>query len=263
MSAPAPLAAVEPLRVFLVDDEAPARARLRDLLADVAGEQPNLVCGEAPDGLAALQALPALAADLVLVDIRMPRMDGIELARHLTRLPQAPAVIFVTAYDAYAVQAFELNAIDYLLKPVRAPRLATALARARLARPPAPEVLATLPQGARSHLSCHERGRLLLVPLDDIVYLRADLKYVVARTCAREFLLDESLTHLEQEFGERFLRLHRSVLVARAAIAGFERSSGDEAEGQWHALLRGVSERLPVSRRQWPLLRDFARQLSG
>ncbi|MDA0191208.1 MAG: response regulator, partial [Proteobacteria bacterium] len=94
MSAPAPLAAVEPLRVFLVDDEAPARARLRDLLADVAGEQPNLVCGEAPDGLAALQALPALAADLVLVDIRMPRMDGIELARHLTRLPQAPAVIF-------------------------------------------------------------------------------------------------------------------------------------------------------------------------
>lgn len=254
----------EALRILLVDDEAPARQRLKDLLADIADDVPNRVVGEAVDGMAALEGIDdGAGVDVAIVDIRMPRMDGIELARHLTRLPQAPAVIFVTAYDAYAVQAFELNAVDYLLKPVRAPRLATALARARQARPPAPEVLAALPQGARSHLSCHERGRLLLVPLDDIVYLRADLKYVVARTCAREFLLDESLTHLEQEFGERFLRLHRSVLVARAAIAGFERCSGDEAEGQWHALLRGVPERLPVSRRQWPLLRDFARQLSG
>lgn len=257
LSFPAP-----PLSVLIVDDEAPARARLRDLLADVAGEMPNTLCGEAANGIEALRALDARAADVALVDIRMPKMDGIELARHLARLAQPPAVIFVTAYEAYAVQAFELNAVDYLLKPVRAPRLAAALARAAHARPP-PQVLAGLQQGARSHLSCHERGRLLLIPLAEVIYLRADLKYVAARTPEREYLLDESLVHLEHEFAERFIRLHRSVLVARDAIAGFERSAGDDVETQWQALLREVPEKLPVSRRQWPLVKSYARQLSG
>ena len=254
-----------PLSVMIVDDEAPARARLRDLLADVAGEQPNTVVAEAANGLLALEAIAGLVGtgvnvDVALVDIRMPTMDGIELVRHLALLEKPPGIIFVTAYDIYAVHAFELNAIDYLLKPVRAPRLAAALHKLRQARrAPAPQVLAELQQGARTHLACHERGRLLLIPLADILYLKADLKYVVARTVSREYLLDESLTRLEDEFAKRFIRLHRSALVARDAIAGFEKNDGIDAETQWQAILRGIPERLPVSRRQWPLVKSYAR----
>lgn len=255
------------LRIMIVDDEAPARARLRDLLADVAGQVPNTLVAEAANGLLALQAfeacLESAPLDVVLVDIRMPVMDGIELARHLATLESPPAVIFVTAYDTYAVQAFELNAVDYLLKPVRAERLATALQKVQQNRPLLPDILATLPQGPRTHLSCHERGRLLLIPIGDVRYLKADLKYVTARTPEREYLLDESLTHLEQEFSERFIRLHRSVLVAKDAIAGFERSATDDAEAQWQALLLGITEKLPVSRRQWPLVKSYAKQLSS
>jgi two-component system response regulator AlgR len=249
---------------MIVDDEAPARQRLRDLLADVATEVPNAVVAEAANGLLALRSIEGLAVDVALVDIRMPKMDGIELARHLARLDHPPVIIFVTAYDAYAVQAFELNAIDYLVKPVRAQRLAAALHKVRNSRPlVSPQLLAQIQQGARTHLSCHERGRLLLIPLTEILYLKADLKYVTARTANREYLLDESLTHLEQEFSERFIRLHRSALVAREAIAGFEKSATDDAETQWQALLRGIPEKLPVSRRQWPLVKSYARQFSS
>lgn len=263
MTMPSETNAVPPLSVMIVDDEAPARARLRDLLADVASEAPNTLLVEAADGMQALEALAVHPVDAMLVDIRMPKMGGVELARHLLQLPRPPAVIFVTAYDAFAVQAFELNAVDYLLKPVRAERLAEALRKARHARPPDARALAELPQGARTHLSCQERGRLLLVPVLDVVYLKADLKYVTARTREREYLLDESLTQLEREFAERFIRLHRSILVAKSAIAGFEKSSADDAEPQWQALLRDLDEHLPVSRRQWPLVKSFARQLSG
>jgi two-component system response regulator AlgR len=248
------------LSVMIVDDEAPARARLRDLLADIAAEVPNAVAGEAAN---ALDALGGAMPDVMLVDIRMPVMDGIELARHLARLDRPPAVIFVTAYDSYAVQAFELNAVDYLVKPVRAQRLAAALKKARQSRPVAPRVLAELQKGARSHLSCHERGRLLLIPVTDILYLKADMKYVVARTAEREYLLEESLTRLEQEFSERFIRLHRGALAAREAIAGFEKCAAEDAETQWQALLHGVPEKLPVSRRQWPLVKSYARRLTS
>jgi two-component system response regulator AlgR len=248
------------LAVMIVDDETPARLRLRDLLADIASEVANAVVAEAADGMLALAAIDGLAVDVALVDIRMPKMDGIELARHLARLDNPPAIIFVTAYDGYAVEAFELNAIDYLVKPVRAQRLLAALQKVRHSRPPAPQVLAQLQRGARTHLSCQERGRLLLIPLADILYLKADLKYVTARTASREYLLDESLTHLEEEFAERFIRLHRSALVAKEAIAGFEKSAADDAETQWQAVLRGVSEKLPVSRRQWPLVKSYAKQ---
>lgn len=250
------------LRILIVDDEAPARARLRELLGDIAGEVPNVVVGEAENGVAAIALLAEAAPDVILSDIRMPKMDGIELARHLGTLPEPPAIVFVTAYDAYAMQAFDLNAVDYLLKPARAARLAAALGKARLLHPPAAEVLAALQPEGRTHLSCHERGRLLLVPVSEILYLKADLKYVTARTKAREFLLDESLTHLEEEFSSRFIRLHRSVLVAREAIVGFERNTAEDAETHWLALVRDVEERLPVSRRQWPQVKSYARQLS-
>jgi two-component system response regulator AlgR len=250
------------LKILIVDDEAPARARLRELLTDVAAELPNAVVGEAENGLSALAQLECAAPDVLLSDIRMPRMDGIELARHLAKLPAPPAIVFVTAYDLYALQAFDLNAVDYLLKPVRAARLAAALGKARMLHPPSPDVLAALQPGGRTHLSCNERGRLLLVPVTDILYLKADLKYVTARTRSREYLLDESLTHLETEFAERFIRLHRSVIVARDAIVGFERNAAEDADTHWLALVRDVPEKLPVSRRQWPHVKSYARQLS-
>lgn len=257
------LPATSTLSVMIVDDEAPARARLRDLLADVSLEVPNAVVAEAGNGLLALAAIEGRPVDLVLVDIRMPKMDGIELVRHLSHLEHPPAVIFVTAYDTYAVQAFELNAVDYLLKPVRAQRLVAAMQKARQSRPLPPQMLVQLQQGARTHLSCHERGRLLLIPVSDVLYLKADLKYVTARTADREYLLDESLTHLEQEFSERFIRLHRSVLVAKDVISGFEKNASEDADTQWQALLRGVEDKLPVSRRQWPLVKSYAKQLSS
>lgn len=253
-----------PLRVLIVDDEAPARRRLRDLLADVSAELPNTACGEAADGEAALAMAAEQTVDVVLVDIRMPRMDGIEFARHLAHLPVSPAVVFVTAYDTYAVQAFELNAVDYLVKPVRAQRLADALRKAQQRRPAVEQLerVARQAGSVRTHLPCHERGRLLLVPLADILYLKADLKYVAARTVVREYLLDESLTQLEEEFGERFIRLHRNALAAREAIVGFEKGPAEDGEPAWQAILRGLSERLPVSRRQWSQVRQCVKQFS-
>ena len=216
------------------------------------------------NGASAYDRLREEPFSLLLTDIVMPEMDGIELARHLGQMESSPAIVFVTAFDSYAVQAFELNAIDYLVKPVRAQRLAAALLKVKKQRSVAePAVLASLQQGARMHLSCHERGRLLLIPVADIIYLKADLKYVTARTASREYLLDESLMHLEEEFSERFIRLHRSVLVAKSAIAGFEKNVGEDSETQWQALLHGVSERLPVSRRQWPLVKSYAKMLSS
>lgn len=250
-----------PLRILIVDDEPLARERLRTLLADLAPQLPNEVVGEAGNGLQALDCLRERKADVVLADIRMPGMDGIELASHLGRLVQPPALIFTTAYDNYAVQAFDLDAIDYLLKPVRAQRLLAALNKLPARRPEAALIDGLgrqLRGGGRRHLSCHERGRLLLVPVDEILYFRAELKYVTARTVDREYLLDESLTRLESEFAERFVRLHRAVLVARAALAGFEKAAGDDAEAYGWALLRGVPEKLPVSRRQWALARAAA-----
>lgn len=250
----------QPLSILIVDDEAPARARLRELLSDIAPSLPNVVAGEAGNGVEALERLAEQPAEVVLCDIRMPRMDGIEFAGHLAGLTQPPALVFTTAYDNYAVQAFELNAIDYLLKPVRAPRLLAALEKARPSRrpPPAGELaneLAAIGRvvrgGGRSHLACHERGRLLLVPLAEVLYFKADLKYVTARTREREYLLDEALTRLEEEFAERFVRLHRAVLVAKDAVAGFERAGEEDAEAYGWVLLRGVPEKLPVSRRQW------------
>jgi len=249
-----------PIAVLIVDDEAPARARLRDVLADIATELPNEVVAEAENGVVALGVIAAHKVDVALVDIRMPTMDGIEFARHLSQVDDPPAVIFVTAYDVYAVEAFELSALDYLLKPVRSTRLLAALRKMPQQPPLRKAQLARLPQAARSHLACHERGRLLLIPVAAIIYLKAELKYVTVRTREREFLVDESLTHLEEEYGDQFVRLHRSVLVARDAIIGFARSGADDADTQWQAMLRDVPERLPVSRRQWPLVKSLVRR---
>lgn len=247
----------QPLRVLIVDDEAPARNRLRDLLADCAAQLPLVVAGEADSGRAALAMLTDHDADVVLLDIRMPEMDGIEVAQHLLQLDDPPAVIFTTAYDAYAVRAFEVHAVDYLLKPIRARRLLEALLRVnRTARPDA-GTLHELRAAPRAFLSAQERGRIHLIPVGDVLYLKAELKYVTARTAMREYLIEESLTRLEQEFGERFVRIHRNCLVARDAIRGFERADGDNSEGHWLVLLGACDEKLAVSRRQQHIVREL------
>lgn len=241
-----------PLRLLLLDDEAPARARLRDLLGDIAAEVPTTVIGEAAAGGQALALVEQQPCDIALVDIRMPDMDGIEFARHLAKLPAPPAVIFVTAYDQYAVSAFELSALDYLLKPVRAARLVEALRKTSGRRAIDGERLEKSALAGRRHLSCVERGRILLVPLTEILYLKAEQKYVTARTMQRGFLLEESLIKLEVEFAESFLRAHRNCLVAQDAVTGIERATGAAESDAWQIILRGIDERIPISRRQWP-----------
>jgi two-component system response regulator AlgR len=248
----------QPLKVLVVDDELPARRRLSELLADVGARLPLTLVGEAANGRQALEVAAEVDADVVLLDIRMPEIDGIEVAAHLKKLPRPPAIVFTTAFDAYAIKAFEVHAVDYLLKPIRAARLEAALTRARASAPPSEELLHELRPEPRTNLCAQERGRIHLVPVADIVYLKAELKYVTARTAAREYLLEESLTKLEQELGERLVRIHRNCLVARAAIRGFERVA-DGAEGHWVVVLEGIEEKLAVSRRQQHIVRELAR----
>jgi two-component system response regulator AlgR len=185
-------------------------------------------------------------------------MDGIELAQHLQKLPRPPVIIFTTAYDSYAIKAFELRAIDYLLKPIRLGRLFEALTRARQAVPVQTEVLRDLLPEPRKHLSIHERGKIHLVPIEQVLFLRAELKYVTVRTVEREYLLEESLTAMEKEFVARFVRIHRNCLVAKDAIEGFERGGGDEGEGSgWMVKLKGLDELLAISRRQQHIVKEF------
>ncbi len=253
------------LNVLIVDDEPLARSRLTQQLAECGRQMDLKLVGTVEGGLAALEAVDQLRPDAVLLDIMMPDMGGIEVARHLVTRESPPAIIFVTAFDEHALPAFEVQALDYLLKPVRTERLLDALKRAhRMKRnEPRIEELARSLGSLRSHLTVSERGRLVLVPIEDILYLRAEMKYVTIRTAAKEHLTEESLTALEQEFGERFVRIHRTALVARAAIQGFPRvkarpdgGDGDAGEGHWEVVLKAISERLPVSRRQWPTVKS-------
>lgn len=241
----------QPLKVLIVDDEPPARQRLRDLLSDAAADCPNRVVGEAANGRDAIEQVIATEPDVVLMDIQMPGIDGLEAARHLLGMPRRPAVVFVTAYDEFALQAFEVRALDYLMKPVRLARLTEALGRARPLQPEDAESLSP-----RRHFCCTERGRVWLVPVEDVLYLRAELKYVTACTRQREYLLNESLVHLEEEFPGAYLRIHRNCLVARRHLAGFERV-GEGEEQRWVAVLKDWPERLPVSRRQQHVIREY------
>jgi two-component system response regulator AlgR len=234
-----------PLNVLIVDDELPARERLQRLVGELPGCSVAGVCGSGLDALALVRRLdPAV----VLLDIRMPGMTGIEVARHLGALERPPAVVFTTAYDEYALQAFEAQAVGYLLKPVRRERLEEALKHAsrlsasqlhRLSSP-------TEPLAARQHVAVRVRDELKLIPVKDIRYFEADQKYVTVRHTAGEDLTDESLRELEEEFARDFVRAHRSLLVAIAHIEALERM-GEEG----YALrIRGEPEALPVSRRQ-------------
>lgn len=246
-----------PARIIIADDEAPARRRLADLLDELAPAFPHVIVAEVDNGRSAITAA-AHGADILLLDVDMPEMDGLEAARHLLRMEHAPRVIFVTAYEQHALQAFDVQAIDYLLKPVRRERLLAALQRAR---PSVEMQLAALPRGARRFFSVSERGRLILVPVDDVIFLRAEQKYLTVVTAEREYLIEDSLTRIDEEFGGRFLRIHRNCLVRAELIESFERDDDAEGEAQWVVLLRGRPERLPVSRRQHAEVRALAKRV--
>ncbi len=244
------------LKILIADDEAPARNRLNDLLAEL----PHVVVlAEAKNGKQAIDLAMEKQPDLLLLDIRMPLMDGLEAAAHAQKLEPKPHIIFTTAYDTYAIKAFDVNAIDYLLKPIRLERLQAAIDKVRAIQHQSPTVqldaIKSIQQQARSHLSIHERGRVMLVPVDEILYCRAELKYITVRTAEREYLLEESLTNLETEFDAIFLRLHRNCLVAKQYISGYEKRPDNKGDLQWHALIKGVPDTIVVSRRQQHLIR--------
>ncbi len=239
------------LKILIADDETPARNRMRDLLGDI--EHVSVVA-EAKNGKEAIDLAQTTKPDVMLLDIRMPLMDGIEAAQHAQKLEPKPYIIFTTAFDAYAIKAFDLNAIDYLLKPIRLERLQIAINKAHALKPLPIEALKPL-QKMRSHLSIHERGRVLLLPIETIIYLRAELKYITVRTSEREYLIEESLTNLEVEFGERFVRLHRNCLVATQFISGYEKRTVDD-ESQWVAMFKEIPDTVAISRRQQYLVKQ-------
>ena len=252
------LAQSEVPRILIADDEAPARSRLRDLLDDCRESYPLAIVDEARNGREALEIVGREKVDIVLLDVRMPEMDGLEAARHLAGMESPPAIIFTTAFDSYALKAFEVNAIDYLLKPIRAERLLAALRKATGAGPVSKSALEAVANQPRKHLSVHERGKIHLVPLAEVLYLRAELKYTTVRVAEREYLVEESLTKLEEEFGSAFVRIHRNCLVAREAIAGFERQA-EEGESGWAVVIRETGERLSVSRRQQHVVKEIGK----
>jgi two-component system response regulator AlgR len=243
---------VTALRVLLVDDEALARSRLRSLLGDCTAAAVTLA-GEAANAARAVELIGRQDFDLALLDIHMPGADGLALARTLRSLPRAPCVIFVTAHSEHAVQAFEIEAVDYLTKPVRLERLQAALQKVhRLVRSgQGPE-----PEMTEQVLVIQERGRLLRVPLSDVVYLKAELKYVTVRTVDKSYIFDGSLSELEDKYPLRLMRIHRNALIARRAVRALEKHhDAEEGEG-WAVRLDGVPEPLFVSRRQVAAVRE-------
>ena len=263
-----PMGAAAQHRVLIVDDEPLARERMKQLLDDCRAEAPHRLAGEAANGVEALDMLARAEPDIVLVDVQMPGMSGIEFARHAQLLERPPAIVFITAHDQFAVQAFEVNAVDYLLKPVRAARLAAALAKAGSAVRQANAAFGRLDAQPRRFFSVSERGRIRLVAVSDVIFMRSEQKYVELHTRDREYLVEESLTGIEEEFQGVFIRVHRNCLVARRLIRGVEKGGvekgaasggapiegGEGAEGSegWVVLLEGCEDKLPVSRRQWP-----------
>ena len=240
------------LKILVVDDEALARSRLRTLLGDCTDPQ-AVVAAEAGNAVQALAALRHGHVDAVLLDVRMPGMDGVALARAVTALETPPAVIFVTAHSEHAVQAFEVAATDYLTKPVRLERLQQALQKVarvlqsrQAARPDEPE----------ETLIIQDRGRTERVPLSEVLYLKAELKYITVRTASRSYILDGSLSELEDRYPVQFIRIHRNALIARRAVRALEKHFDPEEGEGWAVRLNGIDELLAVSRRQLSAVRE-------
>ncbi len=233
------------MKILIVDDEKLARMRLHHLIDEIGLEM--LVLDEAENGAEALKSWATSPADVVLLDIRMPIMDGLETAQKFARLDNPPIVIFTTAYDEHAIQAFEANAVDYLLKPIRKDRLHHALIKANtFSRAIGNNQGQTSPsKHRRSHLYVNQMNEMHLIPVKDIVFFRSDHKYVAVRLIDREFLIDEPLKRLEQEFDGLFFRIHRNTLVSLRHIHELQKQPG----GQLTIRLKGMKEKLMVSRR--------------
>jgi two-component system, LytTR family, response regulator AlgR len=243
------------MKLLIADDEPLARERMAEMLKDIAHIQ---LVDTAQHGREAVEKAEALEVDIVLMDISMPVMDGLEAAQHLQQSVHPPAIIFCTAFDEHALAAFEAAAIDYLVKPVRKERLLQALEKARTHRAGL-KTVSNLPAAhkKRSHLSARLRGSLRLIAIDDIYYLQAEEKYVVVHHSRGEDLIEESLKSLEMEFADAFLRIHRNCLVARHQFLELRRS----LDGSMHAVLRNAKDTLEISRRCVPLLREQLKHL--
>ena len=248
------------MRVLIVDDEELARLRLRQLVTECT-DPPTAVVAEAANAAQALAWLATNACELVLLDVQMPGRDGTQLAAELKLLAEPPAVVFVTAHAQHALRAFDLEAVDYLTKPVRRERLHAALQRVaqRLAQARASAL--AVPPPDTPVIIVTDRGRLVRVPVTEVLYFKAELKYVTLRTAAHTHVLDEALSELEQRLGERFMRVHRNALVARHAVRALERrviaGEGDEEGGEsWAVCMAPVDEWLAVSRRQVAAVRE-------
>ncbi|MDP2256464.1 MAG: LytTR family DNA-binding domain-containing protein [Polaromonas sp.] len=240
------------LNVLVVDDEALARARLRTLLGDCVAPAAQ-VAAEAADAVQAMTALQRGSFDVVLLDIRMPGLDGIALAQRIAALPRPPAVVFVTAHSEHAVQAFELEAMDYLTKPVRLERLQQMLQKVeRLAQ----SERALKPDLTEEMLIIQDRGGTERVPLAEVLYFKAELKYITVRTARRSYILDGSLNELEARHAAQFMRIHRNALIARRAVRALEKHFDPEEGEGWAVRLRGIDELLAVSRRQLSAVRE-------
>jgi two-component system response regulator AlgR len=237
------------MNVLIVDDEQLARQRLRRLLSDNGAYQ---IIGEAETGEDALRKTQLSHPDVILMDIRMPGMDGIEAARYISRMENPPAIIFTTAYSDHALTAFETHAIDYLLKPIKRGRLEAALdAAKRMNKAQLNQLHAGDVSSTRNMICVKSRGSLELIPVEDILYFKADQKYVTLRTADDEHLIEESLKALEQEFEQRFVRIHRNALVAAGSISGMAKNE------QGHACIqfRDIDDMLEISRRHLPEIR--------
>ena len=243
---------MKPLNILLVDDEALARSRLRTLLGDCVAPAAS-VGAEAADAVQAMSALRRQAFDAVLLDIHMPGTDGMALAGAIAALPKPPAVVFVTAHAGHAVQAFELEAVDYLTKPVRLERLQQALQKVERAMQVGRAVEANFTQ---KMLIIQDRGRTERLPLDEVLYLKAELKYITVRTARRSYILDGSLSELEERHADHFMRIHRNALVARRAVRRLEKHFDVEEGEGWAVRLDGIDELLAVSRRQLGAVRQ-------
>lgn len=246
--------ATSTLNVLVVDDESLARARMRTLLADCTAPAARCV-GEAANAVQAMTLAQQQALDVALIDIHMPGADGLALARALQALDPGLAIIFVTAHAEHAVEAFDLAALDYLTKPVRLERLQQALQKAERSTQSRRGLEANLPQ--EDVLIIQERGRTERVPLSQVLYFKAELKYVTVRTATRSYILDGSLNELEEKYRSDFVRIHRNALIARRAVRALEKHfDAEEGEG-WAVRLNGIDELLAVSRRQLAAVREL------
>jgi len=230
------------MKVLIVDDEQLARDRLARMLGEIEG---FTVVGQAANGMQAVERCDALIPDIVLLDIRMPGMDGLEAARHMAGMEEPPAVVFCTAYEEHAIDAFNVQAVGYLLKPVRRDDLVRVLATATRPNRAQLAALAVDEGSKRTHISARTRRGLELVPVEEVCFFQADQKYVTVRHPGGELLIDDTLKELEDEFGERFIRVHRNALVSSKHIIGLDR----DEEGQYQIRLKGIPEGIDISRR--------------